>query len=214
MTIILLGCGNTQAATVFYLHGKIVEDKGDRAAHPEYGIYEYGDIVSSLKDGGHTVISEVRKPDTDRALYAETVANQIQMLMDDGIRATEIVVIGFSKGAQIAALVSQKLANKDLRFVFQAVCGSWVEYHDGLQVYGDILSIYETSDAAGSCKNLLKNNPARSCELSISTGLRHGAFYQPHDAWFTPLKDWITDRSCPQSSAKRNNVSNRVIPLV
>ncbi len=182
---------SSDAATVIYLHGKIVEDKGDNAVHPRYGTYEYGSIVSKLRESGHTVLSEVRPPDTDRVEYAAATAELIRSLIEKGTAPNDIVVIGFSKGAQIAILVSQQLADERLRFVFQAVCGSWLARYEDVRVHGTILSQYETSDAAGSCEGLFARSPAKTCEIPLATGLEHGAFYRPLDAWFEPLVTWI-----------------------
>jgi len=195
--IILLSIGAmSQAATVFYLHGKIVEDKGDDAIHPIYGIYEYSKILSRLESAGHSVISEIRAAKTDRLVYADRIVKEIRTLIASGTAPRDIVVVGFSKGAQITILVSQRLARSDVRFVIQAVCGSWLSQNKDLRLYGEILSQYETSDGAGSCRNLFERSPASTCELPISTGLRHGAFYRPLDDWFVPQQEWIATGTC------------------
>ncbi len=191
-----MGCSHSEAATVLYLHGKIIEDQGDNAVHPVYGTYEYGRIVAELRNEGHTVISDIRPADTDRAEYADFVVNEIESLIGRGTAPEDIVVIGFSKGAQIAILVSHKLANDDVRFVIQAVCGSWLAGNKALRLYGNVLSQYETSDRAGSCEELFERSPARTCEMPISTGLKHGAFYRPIDEWFLPQQRWIAEGLC------------------
>jgi len=187
---------NAYAATVFYLHGKIIEDEGDNAVHPIYGIYEYGKIISALQEQGHRVISEVRPTGTDREMYASLVANQIRALVSEGTTPDDIVVVGFSKGAQIAILVSQQLPDTNVRFVFQAVCGSWLTHFQHLRVHGNILSQYETSDTAGSCKTLFDTSGIDACEIPISTGLKHGAFYSPIDEWFITQQEWISEGTC------------------
>lgn len=184
------------AETVFYLHGKIVEDHGDKAIHPQYGVYDYESILAKLRQDGHTVYSERRQPNTDRAAYSRNIISEIKALLDSGIEPQEIVVIGFSKGAQIAILVSQSLANAEVRFVFQAVCGSWVRHYKDLKVHGDILSLFEVSDSAGSCDELFRRSSPSTCEISIETGLKHGAFYRPIDAWLKPQRKWIQDGTC------------------
>lgn len=193
--LLLCWATSLNAATVFYLHGKIVEDRGDNAVHPRYGTYQYGRIISKLEDSGHTVLSQIRPKSTDRAEYAAKVSNEIRSLIRGGTAPEDIVVIGFSKGAQIALLVSEQLANKHIRFVFQAVCGRWIEQYKDLRVHGTILSQYETSDGAGSCEVLLQRSNVAACEISISTGQEHGAFYQPLDEWYLPLTTWIDNGS-------------------
>ena len=197
--ILLHVSASASAATVIYLHGKIIEDKGDNAVHPEYGTYQYGRIIAELKAAGHHVISEVRPANTNRTEYAKTIVHSIETLLSEGTPPNDIVVMGFSKGAQIAILVSQALANPEVRFVLQAVCGSWVAHYNQLQIYGNVLSMYETSDLAGSCNALFQKSPALACEIAISTGLRHGAFYKPIDEWLIPLRQWINHPNCHDS---------------
>ena len=193
---LLFSLNGTHAATVYYLHGKIVEDKGDNAVHPIYGTYRYGEIVAKLRREGHAVHSEIRPPGTDRAAYARVLATEIRDQIKVGRSPDEIVIIGFSKGAQIAILLSQELALPDLRFVFQAVCGSWVQRFADLKVYGNIMSLYETSDTAGSCAELFARSIVKSCEVAITTGEKHGAFYRPNEAWMAPQRDWLDRGIC------------------
>ena len=188
---------------LFYLHGKIVEDKGDLAVHPRYGTYRYSDIVAAfgagIKTNDGTVVSEIRAINTQRVAYAETLARQINTLIDKGTPAESIVVVGFSKGAQIAILLSQKLNQPQVRFVLQAVCGSWTKAQPELQVVGDVLSMYEKSDGAGSCGKLLARTQTPSCEISFNTGLGHGLFYQPREVWLNPLLNWLDSGQCAES---------------
>jgi len=163
----------------------------------QYGMYEYEGILANLREDGHTVHSERRQPGTDRVAYSNKIVSDIRSLMDNGTDPREIVVIGFSKGAQIAILVSDSLAHSEVRYVLQAVCGSWVRYFENLKVYGDILSLYETSDSAGSCAELFHRSKSSTCEIPISTGLKHGAFYRPIDPWLQPQREWISNGYCP-----------------
>jgi hypothetical protein len=44
----------------------------------------------------------------------------------------------------------------------------------------------------GSCARLGSRGKLASFEeISITTGRRHGAFFQPLPEWIIPLKDWI-----------------------
>jgi hypothetical protein len=57
---------------------------------------------------------------------------------------------------------------------------------------GNLLSIYETSDELGSCGRLAARSHLESFkEVPISTGKKHGAFFQPLPVWIRPLKAWI-----------------------
>jgi hypothetical protein len=78
--------------------------------------------------------------------------------------------------------------------VFIAACADWISSAPELVVSGNILSIYEESDAlAGSCTSLASRNVNLSSftELAMSTGKEHGAFYLPLDGWVEPLLAWI-----------------------
>ncbi len=183
-------------ATLFYLHGKVVEDQGDLASHPTHGIYKYNDIVSALTDAGHNVFSEVRPKDTVRTEYAQNIVDQINTLIENGTDPAQIVVVGFSKGAQIAALVSNSLKRKEVRFVIQAVCGSWVRNRPSLKLGGDVYSMYEKSDSALSCVGLFNRSGIEGCEVAFDTGLSHGLFFQPREVWIEPMLQWISSGNC------------------
>jgi hypothetical protein len=62
-----------------------------------------------------------------------------------------------------------------------------------LALGGNLLSIYEISDAAGTCKGLAEDSDdLRSFEeIAVSTGLKHGAFFKPLPVWVDPLRRWI-----------------------
>ena len=91
---------------LFYLHGKIIEDQGLPAVSDEYGEYQYIEILETFSEYGFTVISEVRPRDTDSFTYAEHVIAQINDLLAADVPAEHITVVGASKGAGIALLVS------------------------------------------------------------------------------------------------------------
>ena len=211
LLVLSFGTAYGHCATLYYLHGKIVEDQGDNAVHPSYGTYQYGAILQGLKQDGHTVISEVRASGTDPKSYAKGLADAITKQIADGTPPADIVVIGFSKGAQIGILVSQMLARTDVRFVFQAVCGSWVAHYRELKVYGNILSLYETSDSAGSCASLFARSKPITCEVAITTGEKHGAFYRPHADWMNPLRAWIAREYCQSDMLLDASVGHPIV---
>src|SRR5882724_6168777 len=47
-----------KAKYLFYLHGRIIENQGIRPTDPRYGVYEYQQILDTLKDKGFIVVSE------------------------------------------------------------------------------------------------------------------------------------------------------------
>ncbi len=188
--------GQLSKRHVFYLHGAIIELGDPRPNHKEYGVYDYPAIVSALSKYEFQVISEQRKRDTDHLLYATKVVDQVNSLIASGAKAENITVVGFSKGGMITAIVSSLLARDDVNFVIMATCGEWYdndEYLKSLRLRGNIFSVYEKSDIAGSCKSLASREPVplSFAELGIDTGKKHGAFFLPREEWLNPVVSWI-----------------------
>lgn len=179
---------------LIYLHGRIVEDLGPRPTDPRFGLYDYPAILEALAGRGATVISSRRQPDTNVNEHAGIVVAQVENLIHRGVPAGNIVVVGFSKGGDIAVHVSSFLRRSEVRFVLLAAC--WPRPGEPqLRLTGRILSIYETSDslAGFSCEPLTRHpeKPRSFRELRISTGRSHGAFYTPAEDWVTPVLDWV-----------------------
>ncbi len=178
---------------LFYLHGQIVEEKGERATHPRFGVYEYRAILDALAARGLVVISEARPRGTDIAAYAETVAGQVRALRAGGVPAEHITVAGHSKGGAIAIAVSSQLGDPAVGYVILASCGSWLEAPDAPRLSGRVLSIVEASDdVAGSCAAAFARarEGTRHEELILRVGGGHGAFYRPLAEWVEPLVQW------------------------
>ena len=72
-----------------------------------------------------------------------------------------------------------------------ACCGPWVEKLDG-PILSRMLSIYEASDAVGSCSTLIDraSEDSATAEIELQLGGDHGAFYQVHDEWIGPVVRW------------------------
>jgi hypothetical protein len=182
---------------VFYLHGKIVENKGPHAVDSinGYGAYKYFDILDSLKKRNFTVISEVRKPNTNVTAYAHYVAGQIDSLLKQHVKPQHITVIGASKGSIIAMYVSTFVKNKDINYVFMGACDDEIyEKCSDILFYGNILSIYEKSDLSngGSCQKFRDRSKSigHYKEIELNTGLRHGFMYRPIREWLDPATRW------------------------
>jgi dienelactone hydrolase len=184
---------NPKAHYLFYLHGKILEDQGIKARHPNYGFYDYDKILQTLEQRGFTVISEMRERGTDPAQYAAKVIKQIQALLAAGVPPSQISVIGASKGGVIAELVSAGLKDSKARFVLLGSCNPAIEknYHPDLA--GEILSIYEESDQHGlSCKNMFAHSTGitKSDEIELHLNTEHGFLFHPLKEWVDPAVQW------------------------
>ena len=179
---------------VIYLHGRIIEQLGPRPTDSRFGLYDYPAILEALASTGATVISSQRSSSTNVNEYAGVVVAQVEGLIRRGVPSEKIVVVGFSKGGDIAVHVSSFLRRPEVRFVLLGACWPRPE-EPQLRLTGRVLSIYETSDslAGESCQSLTQHpeKPKSFKEISISTGLSHGAFYTPLKEWVDPVLEWI-----------------------
>jgi hypothetical protein len=184
---------------MFYLHGKIIEDEGIPAFSTEYGEYEYQAILEKLSRNGFVVISEQRAKNTDGVEYAKRVTEQIETLLEAGVLAKNISIVGASKGAWISIYVSHLLGNDEVKYVIMAICNPEnleLFIQDQILLYGNVLSIYDSSDElAGSCQELFLRSEANGLSnyeevvLNVRTG--HGMLYKPLDEWIIPVIQWV-----------------------
>jgi len=191
---------------LFYLHGKIIEDQGIPAVSPDFGEYEYWEILEALDGHGFVVISEQRPKNTDGVAYASKVAGQVRGLLEAGVPAQDITVVGASKGAAIAVYVSHFLENQEINFVIMGVCHPEVVEdfkQDQVFLFGNVLSIYDASDDeyAGSCQDLFAFSEGKGIsrydEVVLDIGTGHGILYQPLDEWILPAVGWANHGASP-----------------
>jgi hypothetical protein len=180
---------------VFYLHGRIVQES-DPPVNSEYGLYDYPKIIEALKDPSYHLISERRAKGTTMEAYARHVKQQIDTLIAKGISPAKIAVVGASMGAGITMITAQMTKNDKLNFAFLAFCDPvTIEYvaREDVQVCGNFLSIYESSDEALSCDKVFVSQKCKTGykEIKLSMNNRHGFIYQPYDEWVVPLKEWL-----------------------
>jgi len=184
------------ARYIIYLHGRIIEDQGRRPTSPDFGTYEYDAILDTLRHAGFVVLSDQRPPKTNADSFATHVAAQVDSLLGVGVPARAITVVGFSKGGWIAILASARIRNPDISYVFLGACGAWA-YEPTLHIIGRVLALVEASDSLGiSCEPMFAHQApgTRTREVRLHTGLRHGAFFRPDDAWLRPVIAWAGGR--------------------
>jgi hypothetical protein len=184
---------DVSATYVFYLHGQIIERGDRRPTHPQFGVYEYDEVLRALGGSHRIVISEQRAAGTDVSEYAERTAREVRDLLASGVPPERITVVGFSKGGMIA-IATSSLLNEPINYVFLAACNRAVFDNESYRVSGRVLSIFEESDEIGvSCAPLLERSLSvtTSKEVRISTGARHGAFYQPRSVWISEVLAWV-----------------------
>jgi hypothetical protein len=179
---------------VIYSHGMIVEGDDPKPISPQYGQYDFPGIKQALFSAGGFNLIAFQRPKSSDDAYANTLKSWVRRLLDAGVKPSRITLVGFSRGAQLTALASNDLASEGINTALLAICEDGdVSQATGLVLGGNLLSIYETSDELGSCRKLSARSHLKSFkEISISTGKRHGAFFQPLPQWMGPLKAWIT----------------------
>lgn len=84
------------------------------------------------------------------------------------------------------------MKNKDVNFVIIAGCGVNKEFLNSVNLYGNILSIYEKSDVTGNCQAVFDDAEGinKRKEVMLQTGLAHGFIYRPMKEWIAPAVDW------------------------
>lgn len=183
---------DTNARYLFYISGYIVAEGNTRPTSPHFSIYEYEKILESFKERGFVVISEARRQSREIQPYAAKVASQVKQLLDAGVPAKNITVVGASQGSWIAMLVSTYAANRDLNFVFIAACAADNGLLKLTNLHGNVLFISERTDKPGSCQRFRDDakgiNDYNSIE--VNTGLKHGFLYRPLKEWIEPSVEW------------------------
>lgn len=184
---------------LFYLHGAVVTELGNNAINqsvPEWGPYEYLDILDSIKKRGFNVISEQRRKTVADSFYARHISNQIDSLIKAGVRVKNIVILGASAGWNIALLVSARQQKKRLRFIIMGGC--WPDtYKDytSTKISGKFLSIIEASDPHQTCRKIFEGRKRITSfeEITLHTGLSHGFIYKGYKEWLDPVVEWISE---------------------
>jgi hypothetical protein len=178
---------------VIYSHGMIVEGDDPKPISPKYGQYDFPAIKQSLFSGGRFNLIAHQRPKSSDDAYAGTLKSWVRRLLDAGVKPSRITLVGFSRGAQLTALASSDLASEGINTAILAICEDGdVSQTPGLVLGGNLLSIYETSDELGPCQKLAARSHLKSFkEVAISTGMKHGAFFQPLPQWIRPLRAWI-----------------------
>jgi len=183
---------------VFYSHGFIVEGTNATPKNERWGVYDFPAIKTSLADKEYNLIAYHRPKGTDPFKHAELLANDVRKLLKNGVDASHITIMGFSRGAFITSIGSHYLQETPVNTVLLAGCGRIISSkYAEIKANGKLLSVYETTDGASSCEKLQDRsiNLKSFEEISISTGKEHGAFYRPIPEWIIPVKRWIKKKT-------------------
>ncbi len=183
---------------LIYLHGRIVQDQQSaRPRHPRFGYYEMDAILAGFRNRGFAVSGEIRPKAASVADSADRVAAQVRRLLDSGVPADHVTVVGASMGAAIALAAAARLQQPGLRFAVLGAClsGSVRELRaQGPGPSGHVLSIREASDAltepCPSWSDTGRSPSLEAREIVLHTGLGHGFLYRPLPEWVDPVAQW------------------------
>lgn len=178
---------------VFYSHGFIVEGTNERPKHKVWGVYDFPAVKAALKDDSYHLLAYHRPAKTNPNIYAKQLAQEVNTLIEQGVAPENITILGFSRGGAISIATSNALASDKVKTIILAGCAGAIAKNPEIHLYGQVYSIYETSDQVGSCQFVIdrSKNVVSFEELAISTGKSHGAFYRPIAEWVEPVKKWI-----------------------
>ena len=199
--VVTLAVGPTADAAgprhVIYLHGRIIQEtQSSRPQHPRFGRYELDEILEAFRDRGFEVTGEIRPKSASFSDSADRVATQVRQLLDSGVTAENVMVVGGSMGGAMALLVSTRLQQPDVRFGILGACMSGIVggfgTSEGQGPAGRVLSIREKSDDftepcppwSGEREGLVVR------EIVLETGLAHGFLYRPLPEWVDPVVEW------------------------
>jgi hypothetical protein len=188
---------------LFYLHGRIIELQGPEAVSPIFGRYEYQGILEAFAARGFVVVAEVRS-DEAGAAFVEATARQVRGLLEAGVPADQITVMGFSKGGALTLGVSALVAADEVHYAILAGCfgGAESAARQGpnlrgrflsLNLRGRFLSLLDRSDRfSPSCKALFAHaaHVRDKTEHVFETELDHGLFYEPRAEWVDRVVTW------------------------
>lgn len=192
---------------IIFLHNRFIEENPLDAKHPKFGRAEYNEILSEFKQQGFHVISEKRQANTDLKKYANKTVIRINELLKNGVKPSQITIVGTSKGGYIAQYVSSYAKNPELNYVFiGASFQSEMDNFSDLNLSGNILSINEKSDVGAiSLKERIKMSNAKISqfkEIELNTGLGHGFLFKPLNEWINPTIQWANGNYAPNEDSK------------
>jgi hypothetical protein len=179
------------ARYVIYVHGRILELQGRHAVSPDFGPYQYDAILRAFAERGFAVISEVRRGDSGLP-FARRLAGQVRRLIQAGVPARQLTVVGASKGGHLALAAAAELGEPDVSYVVLAGCGA-ASQALAPRLRGRIRSIYDESDRfSPSCHATFAAAAgiAAHREIVLKTGLDHGLLFRPLPEWLTPACAW------------------------
>lgn len=185
------------ASYVFFYHGAIAEGTAENPVSERHGEYDFTGLKQALDSDSYYLIANIREKGISVKAHAEELAGVVSELLDRGVAANNISLVGFSRGGSIVATAAGLIDNAEIRYVLLASCPKVSETVDWPAFRGRLLSMYEKDDSlAASCAFLTQGSAKVSefKEIPLETGLGHGEFYRPQQRWIQPVRAWISNK--------------------
>ena len=182
---------------IIFLHNKFLETHNVNESHPKYGKVQLNEIKQKFKNAGFSTLINKRNSATKSDSAINQVIHQIDSIHKINSKDT-ITVIGTSKGGYLAQMVSSKLKNPKINFIFIGCFQeSDIKEYPNINFCGNILTIYEQTDPFGVSaikrKQTSKLFIPNFKEVELNTGLNHGFLFQALDTWINPCIKWANN---------------------
>jgi len=204
------------ARYIFLMFGLQTELLGPDSYNQHYQKrYETTALSKTFSNLGYTVIVEMRPRNTVSEEYAAKVATQVRQLISQGVKPSNIVLAGHSKGAIITLVAAGLLSQPEIKYVVMAGCAlptttrianqnprqNFVGYLDNIapKAQGKMLSIYDKEDTEfQTCREYQRAAPnliftENVIDSGSAPGKGHAAFYSPDPKWLSVVTDWLKD---------------------
>lgn len=177
---------------LIYLHGAIVAGSDGRPVSPQFGPYEFQQILERFAAAGFEVVGELR-PGNNVPRICERVTGWVRQLKAAGVPGRRIALVGASIGGIAAACVSHALNDREIAYVLVASLFR-LEGLTPARLSGRVLSIHDEADKREWIEEKYFADAPDLAESKIivtHTGKGHGLLFTPDDAWFAPTLDWL-----------------------
>ena len=199
---------------MFLMFGLQTEFQGpDSYNHMYQKTYETTALAKTFAGLGYTVIVEMRPRHTVEEDYAAKVATQAKQLIGKGVKPSNIVVAGHSKGAVMTLVAAGLLSEPEMKYVVMAGCAlpstTRIANVNPRQLYagflekyapkaqGKMLSVYDKEDTEfQTCQEYAKvatklNFTEIVVETGSAPGKGHAAFYSSDPKWMDVVRQWL-----------------------
>ena len=132
----------------------------------------------------------------NRESSALAVSRSVRSLLNRGISAERISVIGNGDSSSAAVLSSAMTANRNVNYVLLGECDAGLRQDYHFTMSGRVLGIHDDNDGktrSNSCRSLWQGSPrvTERQQLTLNTEYGESLFDVPRDEWTHPVMAWI-----------------------